>query len=122
MAGPGGAAPGDGGLPAGAASGGGSGARGSATDGAAARARVPAGGPGAYLERAMAMRLGERLRLARATYRRAVAAARQRNAPAAWRRLVRAGQNLREVEAAAQPGARVRHPAPGRSRPRPGRR
>ncbi|HEX7489898.1 MAG TPA: hypothetical protein VF341_13385 [Anaeromyxobacteraceae bacterium] len=40
----------------------------------------------------------ERLRLARATYRDAVSRARLANTPQAWRRLARAGENLREVE------------------------
>lgn len=42
----------------------------------------------------------QRLQLAHAAYARALAGARQRSTPAAWRRLVRAGQNLREARAA----------------------
>jgi len=43
--------------------------------------------------------LTERLRLARTTYHAAVTRARVANTPHTWRRLVRAGANLREVEA-----------------------
>jgi hypothetical protein len=38
-----------------------------------------------------------RIELAKHAYARALAAARARNAPAVWRRLVRAGQNLRDA-------------------------
>jgi hypothetical protein len=48
----------------------------------------------------------ERLRLARATYRDAVSRARLANTPQAWRRLARAGENLREVDAHRQSYAR----------------
>ena len=44
------------------------------------------------------MHLSERLRLARATYRATVTAARRESSPRAWQRLVRAGQNLRDAE------------------------
>lgn len=43
------------------------------------------------------MTLPNRIDLARSAYARAVSAARDRNAPATWRRLVRAGQNLRDA-------------------------
>jgi CheY-like chemotaxis protein len=61
----------------------------------------------------MAMPVTERLRMARHTYGEAVASARRRNTASAWRRLVRAGQNLRDVERAAR-----RATSPGRPRPR----
>ncbi|HEX8910706.1 MAG TPA: hypothetical protein VF805_15985 [Anaeromyxobacteraceae bacterium] len=70
----------------------------------------------------MAMSLRDRLRLARATYLEALEQARLRNGPAAWRRLVRTGENLREAEVAARgrpaPSPRKRAPRGGRpSRP-----
>lgn len=48
------------------------------------------------------MSCAERLQLARGTYRAAVDRARRQNTPAAWRRLVRAGRNLRATQAEAR--------------------
>lgn len=57
----------------------------------------------------------DRLQLATSTYRAAVAAARASSSPAAWRRLVRAGWNLRQAEA--EVTGEAGPPAPG-ERPR----
>lgn len=61
------------------------------------------------------MSLSERLQLARGSYRGALERARRRNTPTSWRRLVRAGQNLRDTEAALRRDVERRAPRPRRS-------
>ena len=56
------------------------------------------------------MTVPDRLELARSAYARALSAARERSTPASWRRLVRAGQNLRDVLAEQASAARASRP------------